>query len=583
MKLREDDRQWIARLRGKEIRNAAMVALDYRTGDVVAYVGSAGYYRDDLASKKFNPKYDVAGDGFRQPGSAFKPIVYATAIEERKLTAGSMLLDITTPFGRSWTPRNADRLERGPVRVRKALQYSLNIPAIRAMERIGPAAVADQATKMGIKFPNGEKSLEEAGLAGAIGTVETRPIDLTAAYGTLGNGGVYNEPRFILQIYPSNSAITPLYDAGEPTKTRALSAQTSYIMSDILAGSSDPAENLIWGPKFQVRNGPDGERRVMALKTGTTNDIRDLSTYGYLPPPEDAKQPALAVGVWMGNSDHTPPRASNEPAFATDGPGRIWRAFLRDYTNKKPVADFVRPKGVVQQAIDAWSGGRPGPWTEKAVSEWFISGTQPGSRGAIDPAGILYVQQCGTYRVDVSKAEPGAPGRWRAALTDWSRRARSGTGRIGRHGAATSYFWGEGSWGGQIAGESCAPTPTPPTVGGTPRPQPTAGGNPTPRPQPTRAPRPSGRPTPRPTPRPTSRPTPRPTAEPTSRPTPEPERCTVPALVGTRSDRAARKVQRAGFTGNLINNGPSSSYVIGGQSPAAGASVACSSNVTISP
>ncbi|MBA2254168.1 MAG: transglycosylase domain-containing protein, partial [Chloroflexi bacterium] len=482
MKLRKDDQEWIARLRGKNIRNAAMVALDYRNGDVLAYVGSAGYYREDLATKKFNPKYDVAGDGFRQPGSAFKPVVYATAIEERKVTAGTMLLDVTTPFGRTWTPRDADRLERGPVRVRKALQYSLNIPAIRAMERVGPTVVAKQATRMGIKFPNGEKSLELGGLAGAIGTVEVRPIDLTAAFGVFGNGGVYTEPRMILEVLDANRET--LYQAGTATRTRALSPQTAYVMSDILAGSSDPAENLIWGPKFQIRNGPNGERRIMAVKTGTTNDIRDLSTYGFLPAPKDPGQPALSVGVWMGNSDHTPPRASSEPAFATDGPGRIWRAFLRDYMQKKPVPDFKRPNGLVQATIDAWSGGRPGPWTEKTAAEWFLSGTQPGSRGAIDPAGLLYVEQCGEWRVDVTKAEPGSPRAWQDALKDWMRRAREGPGRVGRHGAATAYFWGEGgTWGGKLAETSCVePTPSPSV---------TPSGEPTPSPEPTRTPKPT--------------------------------------------------------------------------------------------
>jgi membrane carboxypeptidase/penicillin-binding protein len=127
------ERSWIRDLRGKDLHNAALVALDYRTGDVLAYVGSAGYTRDDIASAKFEPKYDVAGDGTRQPGSAWKPILYASAFDAKRLTPGSLLLDVTTEFDRSqdWAPRDADQLERGPVLVRKALQYSLNIPAIR--------------------------------------------------------------------------------------------------------------------------------------------------------------------------------------------------------------------------------------------------------------------------------------------------------------------------------------------------------------------------------------------------------------------------------------------------------------------
>ena len=87
------------RLRGRGSHNAALVALDYKTGDVLAYVGSADYYDDSKQKgRRFNPKYDVAGIGYRQPGSAWKPIIYASAIDERKLTAGSVLLDITTQF-----------------------------------------------------------------------------------------------------------------------------------------------------------------------------------------------------------------------------------------------------------------------------------------------------------------------------------------------------------------------------------------------------------------------------------------------------------------------------------------------------
>ncbi len=129
------ERAWLRDLRGKDLHNAALVALDYRNGDVLAYVGSAGYTRDDLSSAKFEPKYDVAGDGTRQPGSAWKPILYASAFDAKRLTPGSLLLDVTTEFdrGQDWAPRDADQLERGPVLVRKALQYSLNIPAIRAL------------------------------------------------------------------------------------------------------------------------------------------------------------------------------------------------------------------------------------------------------------------------------------------------------------------------------------------------------------------------------------------------------------------------------------------------------------------
>ena len=125
-------------------------------------------HRDDLASAKFDPKYDVAGDGVRQPGSAWKPILYATAFDAKRLTPGSVLLDITTEFDRrqDWAPRDADQLERGPVLVRKALQYSLNIPAIRALERVGNERSPTTAESSGIRFTGGRQaSCRRAGRA----------------------------------------------------------------------------------------------------------------------------------------------------------------------------------------------------------------------------------------------------------------------------------------------------------------------------------------------------------------------------------------------------------------------------------
>ena len=110
---------------------------------ILAYVGSAGYYRDDLASRQLDPKFDVAGRGYRQPGSAWKPLVYAAGFDTGEITPGTLLLDVTTEFARGWVPRDADLRERGPVLVRDALTYSLNIPVIRALDRVGVDTVAD--------------------------------------------------------------------------------------------------------------------------------------------------------------------------------------------------------------------------------------------------------------------------------------------------------------------------------------------------------------------------------------------------------------------------------------------------------
>jgi len=453
LKLTRADRTWVTRLRGKDLNNSAITMVDYRTGDVLAYVGSAGYDRKDLANRRFQPEFDVAS-AYRQPGSAFKPIVYATAFEERVLTAGSMLLDISTDFG-GWTPKNADRMDRGPVRVRQALQMSLNLPAIRGLERVGNEPVGDVAEGLGVKFLNGHDAFLQSGLAGSIGTVETRPIDLTAAFGSLGNGGVHVPTRMVLSAEGPDGRAA--YTAPEPEGTRALSEQSAFLVTDILAGNTDPNENIYWAETLAVRNGPDGERRPAAVKTGTTDNNMDFGAYGYLAPPKNDDAPAIAVGVWMGNSDNSVPRTSSPPTSLAAS-GEVWHSFVRDYTKKWPVADFKVPNGVVQATIDRWSGGTPGPWTRDTVREWFLKGTEPGGRRQIDQAGLLYSSGCGGWVVDPVKAELG-PDRWLDDIAAWVSRARRGPGVSGPYGSTTAYWFGASTWGGPLAGPCFQPRP----------------------------------------------------------------------------------------------------------------------------
>ncbi len=157
----------------------------------------------------------------------------------------------------------------------------------------------------------------------------------------------------------------------------------------------------------------------MALKTGTTNDVKDVATYGLLPQPTSKNAPAIAVGVWMGNSNHASPNFTDIERFSTDTAGKIWRSFMRDLTRGWPVVDFQRPKGLVRATIDSFTGGKPGPWTSaynSTKTEWFIAGTEPGSKGAVDPPGLLYDKRCGIYLVDLANGDgkdAPTPGRQR--------------------------------------------------------------------------------------------------------------------------------------------------------------------------
>jgi peptidoglycan glycosyltransferase len=520
----EKDRNWIQSLRGRDVHNGALVAIDAKTGDIVAYVGSAGYYRDDLASPQLDPKFDVAGRGYRQPGSAWKPIVYAAGFDTHTVTPGTLLLDVTTEFARDWFPRDADQKERGPVLMRDALTYSLNIPTIRALDRIGVETVATLASSLDISFPRGDRHLLQAGLAGAIGTAETNMVELTSAYGALANNGVLVEPRTILSITDSEGNVIPT--AAQNAPRQVISQQAAWLMTDILKDSTDPLVNTIFGPRLQIVNGiedplvPGSARRPAAAKTGTTNDLRDLSAYGYLPQQADPNIPTIVASVWMGNSDHSPPDGGDVSLIAADGPGRIWSAFMRDLSAQWPNVPFPGPpSGVTPATIDLWSGGGPGPWTRETRTEYFIDGTQPGGAEQVDPNGLLYRQMCGSWYVDLTKVEANAPDRWMEADINWMERARRGAGRRGPHGSETARLFGRIDWGGFIAPVDClsAPTPTPPPTGNTPPPTGPDSSEP-----PDGTPNPDGTPKPPKTPKPTDPPGPAPTPEQPASPAPPP-------------------------------------------------------------
>ena len=135
---------------------------------------------------------------------------------------------------------------------------------------------------MGIRFTGGRKAYLQAGLAGALGTVEVRPIDLTSAYGSIANGGVHVPPRMILEIRGPDGTV--VWQAPSPEGSKAISPQAAFLVTDVLAGNTDKAQNPIWAAKVALYNGKGGARRPAAVKTGTSNDARDLATYGFLPP-----------------------------------------------------------------------------------------------------------------------------------------------------------------------------------------------------------------------------------------------------------------------------------------------------------
>ncbi len=550
---------WMKKLAKLQVNNGALIAMDYQTGETLAYVGSAGYYRDDISSPKFQPQFDVLGDGWRQPGSAFKPFNYVTGINDGSMTAASMFMDVTTTFDNSggYTPKDWDLLERGPVRMRTALQWSMNIPAVKALVLNGVSDVFLAAQNFGMTFQNDTPS---AGLSLTLGTEVSHPRDVAESYATMANQGSYIGYTTILTIQDSSGKdLVPPYapPAGKP----AVSPQAAYVMTNILASNTDPKQNPIWGD-FAIR-GSDGTRRPATLKTGTTQDANDLVAYGYLPPPDDAGRSAgeyaLVVGVWNGNSDGSPVLTPQNPVLSTDVAAPVWQGFSQEVSQGWAVTDFPRPDGIVEADVDAWSGGVPTQFTTQTYHEVFISGTQPtapdstkvGLQVVPDANGndVLWVDGCaGTpttngflslANVDADHAD------WHAADAGWIARAQQGPGTPGGPDPniptkASFIFdprnapYGK-SWGAPFPPttncQQAPPSPSPapsleasPTLEPSLEPTPTTEITPppiTPAPTepPTAPPPPTEPPTPKPTP--TEQPPPR-TEPPTELPTPAP-------------------------------------------------------------
>nr|MBA2380842.1 transglycosylase domain-containing protein [Chloroflexota bacterium] len=462
---------WLQNLHGKNINNAASAVMDYRTGQVLAYAGSASYTAN--GTRKFQPKFDVLSDGWRQPGSAIKPLNYAIGIQDKTMTAATMFMDVTTNFGGNFIPTQADKYDRGPVRLRSALQFSLNIPSIKAGIMNGLDHFYHRSEDFGIDWV--PKSVPVTSMG--IGTLEVHPIDLIGAYGAIADGGKLLPRTMILKVTKADGTVVyPAPGAKKPKAKTVISPQTAYIITDILSGNTELKTNPFWA-KWAVYD--KGVRRPAAYKTGTTSENRDVHAYGFLAPPKDPKAPALVVGVWMGNSNNQP----NTDTLSLSSSAPLWSRIMAEVSHGTPIVGFRRPRGLVLATVDAFSGLRPGPFTKKTVKELFIPGTEPTQRDDlrrsvdIDTAsGLLWQDGCvGPRRtvgvLDFSQIEANHPN-WQKADNAWVHRAARGSGvGGGPKGTRTSYFYGGfpaffpfgKSWGGIFAPTQKCPLAPPPT------------------------------------------------------------------------------------------------------------------------
>jgi 1A family penicillin-binding protein len=360
----------------RNVNNAAVVALDPHTGEVLAMVGSPDY---------FDPKIDGAVNvavATRQPGSSIKPITYAAAFDPTRpqpLTAATMMVDVRTVFitreGDPYVPRNYDRDWHGPVLLRQALASSYNLVAVKVLDHVGIDAMAAQARAMGITTFDDAGSGESGdrfGLALTLGGGEVRLLELTGAYGAFANGGRRVEPVLITRVEDSGGQVLKVWETSPGE--RVMDERVAYLISDIL---SDEFARI---PTFGEWNALNLTRPA-AVKTGTTTDWRDNWTVGYTPD--------LVVGVWAGNANNEP----MEHVSGVTGAAPMWHDVMEALHKGRPVREFVEPEGMVRVTVCADSGllpqesrgaegqgsrgGRQPARCPHTISELFIAGTEP--------------------------------------------------------------------------------------------------------------------------------------------------------------------------------------------------------------
>ncbi|MFA6143019.1 MAG: transglycosylase domain-containing protein, partial [Candidatus Omnitrophota bacterium] len=331
--------------------NTAMVAIDPKTGDILTMVGSKNYF-----DKAIDGNFNVAL-AQRQPGSTFKPFVYATLFK-KGYTPETILFDAQTEFSqycnpdgtpksrastpetdpkkRCYMPDEYDSVFEGPLTIRQALAQSRNIPAVKALYLAGIPESIQTAHDLGVTSLNDPTRY---GLTLVLGGGEVSLLDMTSAYGVFANDGMRNPYRSILEVTDSKGNV--LEKASQPNPTQALDPDIARQISSIISDTSVRMASLK----------PIGESvgRPVAIKTGTTNDYRDVWTLGYTP--------NIVVGAWAGNNDNVP--MQHNVAGLIISP--LWGAFMSQVAKDYPLEDFgVPPKPLtdgkpVLRSI--WQGG----------------------------------------------------------------------------------------------------------------------------------------------------------------------------------------------------------------------------------
>ncbi len=344
--------------------NASLVAIDPKTGQILAMVGSRDYFdkeHDGAVNVSLRP---------RQPGSSFKPYVYATAFKEG-LNPAAMLFDVVTNFGefggKEYIPQDYDGGQRGPVSIRKALQGSLNIPAVKTLILVGIEDAIDTAEQMGITTL---KDRSRYGPSLVLGGGEVKLLDHVSAFGVFAAGGIRHEPVSILKVEDKNGKELEAWK--ESRGREVLDPQIAYQINNVLSDNDSRIYIFGAGNRLQIPG------RTVAAKTGTTQEYRDAWTVGYTP--------SLAAGVWIGNNDNSQMSGKADGSVVA---APIWNEFMRRALANKPNEDFPRPDGIIEMAVDAVSGKLPTTETPITKTEIFASFNVPKELDNVHKNGCL--------------------------------------------------------------------------------------------------------------------------------------------------------------------------------------------------
>ena len=324
------------------VAQAALLSIEAETGHVKAMIGGRDY-RDS----QFNRAYQSR----RQPGSAYKPIIYAAALD-KGYTAASVIIDSPVVYedterNFTWKPHNYKEKFYGPTLFREALVKSRNVVTIKILQDIGIDYIIDYSRKLGITSPISKD------LSIALGSSGTSLLELVNAYSVFSNLGYKIEPVFITKIYDRNGK---LLEQSKLIRQKVIDMDTAYIMTSIM--------------ESVVQNGTGKRvkalRRPVAGKTGTTNNLNDAWFLGYTP--------RYTTGVWVG-LDQKNTLGKGETGSRSASP--IWLDFMQQALKGKPARSFNVPEGIVFAKIDAETGLLPIPESEKTIFECFKEGTVP--------------------------------------------------------------------------------------------------------------------------------------------------------------------------------------------------------------